>query len=166
MVKKFCFIFGFRNGAVIMSLVSLLTGVALILDCIMNIDKGNAKKYNSFIVVGIFMGITSLTAGGILSIAILKAKEKFILLYMLLESVLLLIVTIYAGMFVFTNAAFLLVLIVCGLMWFGIVGIYGFYTEIAQYNSSIPGAYEVSYSDQGGYMTATPSGQIDDITAV
>ncbi|XP_044749227.1 uncharacterized protein LOC123309973 [Coccinella septempunctata] len=161
MVKKFCFYFSFRNGALIMSVISFLTGVALILDCVMHIEKGTAKRYNSFIVVGILMGITSLIAGGILSAAIFKAKERYILLYMLLESVLLLIVTIYSGMFMFTNAAFLLVLIICGLMWLGIVGIYGFYNEIAEYNSSKPGVYEVSYSENGGYRTATPSGQVD-----
>lgn len=46
-------------------------------------------------------------------------------------------------------------------MWFGIFGIYGFYTEIAEYNSSKPGVYEVSYTDNGENSTTSPNIQVD-----
>lgn len=51
-------------------------------------------------------------------------------------------------------------------MWFGIVGVYGFYTEIAEYNSSKPGVYEVSYSDNAVHSTVVTPGAPVDSTAV
>ncbi|KAL3266366.1 hypothetical protein HHI36_010542 [Cryptolaemus montrouzieri] len=165
MVKKFCFIFSFRNGAIIMSFASLITGIALILECVVELKGGeSSKKYNSFVVIGIIMGLTSLLAGGVLAASVIQAKERYILLYMLLESVLLLIVSIYSGMFVFTNAAFLFLIMICGLLWLGIYGLYGFYLEIAEYNLAKPGVYEISYTDNAAYATS-PSGQVEN-TAV
>ncbi|KAK9870935.1 hypothetical protein WA026_009897 [Henosepilachna vigintioctopunctata] len=165
MVKKFCFCFGFKNGAVIMCFASFITGVALIIDCALDLQDDDLRKYDSFLVIAILMGIASILAGGVLTVAIIKAKERYILLYMLTESVLLLIATIYSGMFVFSNAAFLFVIVICVLLWIGIYGLYGFYEEILEYNSAKPGVYEINYKNNETYVSVSPNGAMEN-TAV
>ncbi|XP_044253997.1 uncharacterized protein LOC123004690 [Tribolium madens] len=92
------------------------------------------------------VGLLSMFNGILLLVGIIKAKEKYVLLYLLLGSVTLFIIIIYTGIYMFRNGVLFLLFCFSVFMCYGQVFMYYFYEEVAEYNTVKSGVIEISYN--------------------
>ncbi|KAJ3657695.1 hypothetical protein Zmor_009482 [Zophobas morio] len=96
--------------------------------------------------VCLIVGLLSLFNGVLLLIGLMQAKEKYVLWYVLLGSVVVLIVTIFSGIYMFEHGAILLLFVLSLFMCYGQLAMYHFYEELAEYNTVKSGVIEISYN--------------------
>ncbi|KYB28194.1 hypothetical protein TcasGA2_TC032908 [Tribolium castaneum] len=114
------------------------------------------------------VGLLSMFNGILLLVGIIKAKEKYVLLYLLLGSTTLFIVIIYSGIYMFKNGVLFLLFCFSVFMCYGQVFMFYFYEEVAEYNTVKSGVIEISYNgDPKSYdNSAVAADGIIDNTAV
>ncbi|XP_019874446.1 uncharacterized protein LOC109602506 [Aethina tumida] len=167
MPEKFLFCFNLKSGAMAMAMINLAFGVAAILGSGIELSYNETHEERLYFILGIVMGVYNLVCGVVLIYGIINAKERIVLLYMLLELVNLMILSIFCGMNMIFKESILLTMLflICLILWYNLHCMYGFYKELAEFNSVKSGVIEITYNGQINPLMTLPEKAVDN-TAV
>ncbi|KAG5893905.1 hypothetical protein JTB14_014514 [Gonioctena quinquepunctata] len=144
--KTFWFTLSLKNGAAIMAASNMIFALTAIIGASVELFHVEKKEYELYLIVAVIMGFFNLFVAGIIVAALIEGNEKYVLLYILLEFSNLFIITIFAGINIFEYRSLYLVVLfsVCLFLWYGLYCMYGFYTELAEFNSVKSGVIEIT----------------------
>ncbi|XP_023013247.1 uncharacterized protein [Leptinotarsa decemlineata] len=144
--KSFWFVLSLKNGAAIMAASNMIFALTAIIGASVELFRVEKQEYELYLIVAVVMGFFNLFIAGIITIALIAGNERYVLLYILLEFSNLFIITIFAGINIFEYRSLYLgiLFVVCLFLWYGLYCMYGFYAELAEYNSVKSGVIEIT----------------------
>ncbi|CAH0560854.1 unnamed protein product [Brassicogethes aeneus] len=164
MPEKFLFCFNLKSGAMAMAMINLAFGIAAIVGSSIQLCYNDSGEDKIYLIGAIVMGLYNLMCGAVLIYAIINGKERCVLLYMLFELVNLMVLSIFCGMNMLFKESLLLTILflICLILWYNLHCMYGFYKELAEYNSVKSGVVEISYnSGQINPLMTMPERAVD-----
>ncbi|XP_076274274.1 uncharacterized protein LOC143205086 [Rhynchophorus ferrugineus] len=163
------FFISLKTWAMIMALTNLALGIGILIGGGVWLNKNHVEEtFHTYFAVGVGVGILNLLSGTVLIVAIVQGKDKWVLLYILLEFIIAFVLTIFSAMNVYNEFSIVLfgLLCLCPILWIGLCNVYAFYVELYNYNNSsvLAGVEEIACNLRTNPLVSFPEKSLDTTT--